>query len=437
MHKATLKNIWLIAKREYQERVRTKAFLIFTLLTPALSIAWGVLPTLMINKRTNTHQHLVVVAENAQLANAVKERIEAPPSSNDANKAELKTPAATAAPSKYNVDIDTNVTDAERTALEAKIDSHQIDSFIWLDPKSVSDHQVTYTGRSTADFVELSDLQFAVRDALMKQELRGHGMTQADVDAALKRFNMDTVQWVDGKEKKSNQGIQFFSVFILGFVMYMTVLIFGMSVMRSVLQEKTSRIMEVLMSTVTATDLMAGKILGVGAVGLTQILIWAAMAIVPVLLGVSAVSEVIKQANYSLMTGVWFAVFFLGGFFLYSSMCAALGAMVSSEQEAQQIQMFVIMPLILSFMFLFFAMKAPNDPLVVAISMVPFAAPIIMITRIVVQTPPLWQILMSLAIMMGTTYLILLVTSRIYRVGILMYGKRPNLPEIIKWIKYA
>jgi ABC-2 type transport system permease protein len=158
---------------------------------------------------------------------------------------------------------------------------------------------------------------------------------------------------------------------------------------------------------------------------------------VPAIMGASVAADVIKQANYSIMTAVWFALFFLGGFFLYSAMCAALGAMVSTEQEAQQIQMFVIMPLILSFMFLFFAMKAPNDPLVVAVSMFPFSAPIIMITRIVVQTPPVWQILTSLALMAIGTYLILLITSRIYRVGILMYGKRPNLPEIIKWIRYA
>src|SRR5205085_11389522 len=162
---------------------------------------------------------------------------------------------------------------------------HQIDAFLWLDPKSVTDHSVTYTARSTADFIELSNLQFSVRDAVTKQELRSHGLSQTDVDAALKRFNMDTVQWVEGKAKTSNQGIQFFSVFILGFIMYMTVLIFGMSVMRSVLQEKTSRIMEVLMSTVTATDLMAGKILGVGAVGLTQIVIWAVLAAAPAVLG--------------------------------------------------------------------------------------------------------------------------------------------------------
>jgi ABC-2 type transport system permease protein len=436
MHKATLKNIWLIARREYLERVRTKAFLIFTLLTPALAIAWGVLPTMMINKRTNEHLHLVVAAESAQLANAVKERIEAPPVDDSERPSAAKNPVTSAA-SKYTVEVDTNVTETERQALQKKIDDHQIDAFLWLDRKSLTDHAVTYTARSTADFIELSNLQFAVRDALVKQELRSRGLSQADVDAALKRFKMETVQWVEGKPKTSDQGIQFFSVFILGFVMYMTVLIFGMSVMRSVLQEKTSRIMEVLMSTVTATDLMAGKILGVGAVGLTQILIWALMGTVPALLGVSMMANVIRQANFGLMTAVYFALFFLAGFFLYSSLCAAMGAMVSSEQEAQQIQMFVLMPLILSFMFLFFAMKAPNDPLVVAVSMFPFSAPIIMITRIVVQTPPVWQIVTSLLIMVVTIYLILQVTARIYRVGILMYGKRPTLPEIIKWIKYA
>jgi ABC-2 type transport system permease protein len=159
--------------------------------------------------------------------------------------------------------------------------------------------------------------------------------------------------------------------------------------------------------------------------------------VIPALLGASMVADVIRQANYSIATAVYFAIFFLAGYFLYSSLCAALGAMVNSEQEAQQIQMFVMMPLIMSFMFLFFAMKAPNDPTVVIVSMIPFAAPIIMITRIVAQTPPFWQIATSLTIMIATTYLVLLVTSRIYRVGILMYGKRPTLPEIIKWIRYA
>jgi ABC-2 type transport system permease protein len=253
----------------------------------------------------------------------------------------------------------------------------------------------------------------------------------------LKSYKIDAVQWVNGRVKKSSEGLQFVSVLILGVVMYMTVLIFGMSVMRSVLQEKTSRIMEVLMSSVSAGDLMAGKILGVGAVGLTQIAIWASMASFAAAPGAFAFSAVIKQANYTLATGIYFAIFFLLGFFLYSALCAALGAMVSSEQEAQQIQMFVVMPLMLSFFFMFLAMRVPNDPRVVLVSMVPFAAPLVMYARIVVQTPPFWQIATCIGVMIATLYLVLLVTSRIYRVGILMYGKRPTLPEIIKWIRYA
>ncbi|MCU1284244.1 MAG: hypothetical protein JWO13_594 [Acidobacteriales bacterium] len=442
MHNMTLRNVWLIAKREYLERVRTKAFLIFTLLTPALAITWAVLPSLMLSKKTGGTQHLVVATANVELGSAIKARIEEPPVDTDSESGTAQqSKQAKQVPgvndTKYRVDVDTNVSDEERKALQARIDSKQIDAFLWLDQKSLDNHSLTYTARSVADFIELNSLNSAVRDALTKQRLHAQGLSPAAVEDVLKRFKIDTVQWTEGKATKTDRDIQFLSVFLLGFVMYMTVMIFGMSVMRSIVQEKTSRIMEVLMSTVSASDLMAGKILGVGAVGLTQIAIWGVMGTVAASPGATMAAKIIKQANYSLLTLVYFALFFLAGYFLYSSLCAALGAMVNSEQEAQQVQMFVMMPLIISFMFLFFAMKAPNDPTVVIVSMIPFAAPIIMITRIVAQTPPVWQIALSLTIMVVTTYLVLLVTSRIYRVGILMYGKRPTLPEIIKWIKYA
>jgi ABC-2 type transport system permease protein len=195
--------------------------------------------------------------------------------------------------------------------------------------------------------------------------------------------------------------------------------------------------MEVRMSTVTSTKLMAGKILGVGAVGLTQVAIWAFMGSLFASPGAYSLAAQIKAANLSGMTAVYFGIFFLLGYFLYSSMCAALGAAVSSEQEAQQIQMFVVMPLILSFISIFFAMRVPDDPRVVALSIFPFTAPLVMYTRIVVQTPPLWQIALSISLTVATIFGVLFICGRIYRVGILMYGKRATLPEIIKWIRYA
>ncbi|MCU1306014.1 MAG: hypothetical protein JWN45_709 [Acidobacteriaceae bacterium] len=437
MHKMTLRNVWLISKREYLERVRTKAFLIFTLLTPALAIAWAVIPGLMINAKSGGTRNLVVVTSNAQFGQAIKDRLSNPPDSATEPDVRRKSRQEALEEVKYNVTISNDVSEQERIALQKKIDTKEIDAFIWLDSKALDEHALTYTAAAVSDFSELNGLRSAVRDALMKQDLRTRGLSEGDVENVLKTYKIDTVQWKDGKIKKSNEGLQFIGIFILGFAMYMTVLIFGMSVMRSVLQEKTSRIMEVMMSCVASTDLMAGKILGVGAVGLTQIVIWVLMGTVAATPGFTMMADVVKQANYSVSTGIYFATFFLLGYFLYSSLCAALGAMVNSEQEAQQIQMFVMMPLILSFFMMFLAIRVPNDPRVVFVSMIPFAAPLVMFARIVVQTPPFWQIATCIGIMILTIYLTLQLTSRVYRVGILMYGKRPTLPEIIKWIRYA
>ena len=143
----------------------------------------------------------------------------------------------------------------------------------------------------------------------------------------------------------------------------------------------------------------------------------------------------VELASLLPLGGRWLRASWVGAFAL--ALCAALGAAVSSEQEAQQIQMFVLMPLIVSFLVMFLAMRVPDDPRVIALSIFPFTAPLVMYTRIVVQTPPLWQIALSIGVTVATIFGVTFICGRIYRVGILMYGKRATLPEIIKWIRYA
>ena len=434
MH-STLHNTWLIAKRDYLERVKTKAFVIMTLLTPALMFMWAIVPSMMITAKTGGTRHIVAVTSNAEVGAAIRTNLDKTAGTRPSVASRQAAPSTSDI--KYTVEVDTNVTEAERARLQSRIDSKEIDGFLWLDDKSLKDHTISYTARQTNDFIELGTLRGGVRDALIRQELKGRGIAEGDVESALKSYKLETMQWANGKAKKSGQDSQFFIVFILGLTMYITIMIFGIGVMRAVLQEKTSRIMEVLMSAVTSTELMAGKIIGVGAVGLTQIGIWALMATLGASPGAFSIAAQAKAANLSAATAVYFAVFFLLGYVLYSAMCAALGAAVSSEQEAQQIQMFVLMPLIVSFLVMFLAMRVPDDPRVVALSMFPFTAPLVMYTRIVVQTPPGWQIALSIGITIATIFGVLFICGRIYRVGILMYGKRATLPEILKWIRYA
>jgi ABC-2 type transport system permease protein len=220
-------------------------------------------------------------------------------------------------------------------------------------------------------------------------------------------------------------------------MLYFMLIFHGMAVMRSVLEEKTSRVMEVMLASVSPKELMAGKILGVGAVGLTQVGIWVVLAMVantPMIAASSDMREFIASSTGIL---IWLPIYFVLGFMLYSGLYAALGAAVNSDQEAQQLQFFVTMPLIIPIIIMTMIIRQPDSTAAFWLSMVPFFSPILMTVRLAMHTPPIWQIALSIGILLATMYLILVICSRIYRVGILMYGKRPTLPEIVKWVKYA
>ena len=239
-----------------------------------------------------------------------------------------------------------------------------------------------------------------------------------------------------GREAKGNGGGKLLEIVVMVMLLYMTVLLYGVSVMRSVLEEKNSRILEVLLSSATSTELMVGKVLGVGAVGLTQIIVWVVMAgafALPAL----AMQPDLSQLQVSPFVLAAFGVFFFLGYLLYSTIYAAIGAIVTTEQEGQQLNFVIVIPLVVSMMMLSAVVQTPDAPSVVWLSMVPFLSPVVMYARIVIQTPPLWQIALSLFLLIATIAGILVLCSRIYRVGILIYGKRPTLPEILKWLKYA
>jgi ABC-2 type transport system permease protein len=218
------------------------------------------------------------------------------------------------------------------------------------------------------------------------------------------------------------------------FLMYFVILFYGMNVARSIIEEKTSRIFEVLLATMKPAEMLAGKVIGVGAVGLTQVGIWIAVAVAAVS------SQLIGRDIHILPSGgqaALFIVFFLLGYLLYSSIAAALGAMTNSEQELQQMQIFLMMPLIICSVIIFNVVTNPDGPLAKAFSFIPFTTPLIMYTRVIVGKPSAIAVTGSIVEMMATIAVVLWLSSRIYRVGILMYGKKPNLPEILRWLKYS
>jgi ABC-2 type transport system permease protein len=221
--------------------------------------------------------------------------------------------------------------------------------------------------------------------------------------------------------------------------LYTSILIYGINVMSSVLEEKTNRVVEVLVSSLRPFELMLGKLIGVGAVSIFQFVIWAVSA--RFLLsgrgggGATQAGQVFQIPHVNLATALVFAAYFLGGFFLYSAMFAAVGAISSTEQEARQGQQPVSVLLMVSFFAMFAMINDPNSTLAVTLSLIPFCSPIAMPVRWAAGNLPMSEVAVSLGILLASIVLVTWVASRIYRVGILMTGKRPSVAELVRWVR--
>jgi ABC-2 type transport system permease protein len=312
----------------------------------------------------------------------------------------------------------------------------QIDGYLWITPGANPGERpnFSFTPRSAADIGTKGVVSSALRTVLMRERLAHQGMVASDVDSLMQPVQVDTTQ----AGKNADTTSSFVAIYVLFFLMYMVILLYGMNVARSIIEEKTSRVFEVLLATIKPEEMMAGKVIGVGAVGLTQVAVWLATAVI-----LTSTSLITSVANGNIHVSlnasqvIFFVVYFLLGYLLYSSIAAALGAMVNSEQELQQLNMILVMPLAACMFALSVVIPNPDGFVARVISMIPFCSPLIMYLRISLGHPSAKEIGLSIVLMIATIYAILWVASRIYRVGILMYGKKPNLPEILRWLKYS
>lgn len=429
-----MRNTWIILKREYLERVRTRTFLVLTLLAPAFMTALMILPVKLATMGQQP-EHIVIVASTRQFGDTVRQQLLAEPLISEESEAEDNT-AKSKPGDRYTIDVETTATETERAALRDKVNSRGIDGFLWMPDDAIAAHTVAWDGREMAGSREKSWLSEVINRAVQQQELARKGLTPEQSEELLKPVKVETFRIENGRETKSSGSSRFLEIIVMVMLIYVAVLLYGISIMRSVLEEKTSRIIEVLLSSASSTELMTGKLLGVGAVGLTQIVVWTIMGGVIALPSLAAAPN-FAELQLSPLVMVSFVLYFLLGYLLYSTMYAAIGAIATTEQEGQQLQFMIVIPLVLSVFMLSPVIRTPDSAAVVWMSMIPFFSPIVMYARIVVQTPPLWQIGLSLALMVGTIAGLVVLCARIYRIGVLIYGKRANLPEIMKWLKYA
>ncbi len=414
-----MRDIWLIAKREYLEQIRGKAFKVTTILIPVVFAAiFGVIA--IAGKNSGVGKHIVIATSDPSLA------------------ARVRDPLIADKDAKMTVDVVAPATEADHKNLLAEVDQKQIDGFLWLETPADAPAKATFESRSSGDFATEGRLQSAVNHALVEQRLAGRGIPSSEVESLTKRVDLETVQVKNGKETASDAMSTFWAAYAMAFLLSFTVVMYGMNVGRSVIQEKTSRIFEVMLSVVKPEDMLAGKLIGIGAVGLTQIAIWATAA---TLFAGSAFAARIMAGGVKFEVStpqvVLFIVYFVLGYALYSTLFAGLASTCDTEQELQQYSPLAAVPIWLSFGMITFIVSNPNSVWSVAISMFPPCAPITMFLRMASQFPPTWQIALSLGLMVLSVYIVLWLSSRIYRVGILMYGKRATVPEMLRWLRYS
>jgi ABC-2 type transport system permease protein len=337
------------------------------------------------------------------------------------------------------VDVIAPATAADRTILIDEVKKRQIEGFLWVETPSGQAPVATYTSQSSGDFITSARMKDAVNHALLDARLQGGGIAHDAADKLVKGVPLDTFQVKkDGSVVKSNATASFWKGYIMAILLSMTTMIYGMNVARSIIQEKTSRIFEVMLAIAKPSDMLAGKLIGVGAVGLTQIAIWLIAG--AILIGTPMAASFLSgdlAVHISPVEAVLFPVYFLLGYLLYSSMFAGLAASCETEQELQMYMPLAAAPVWLSFSLIMVVVNDSDSAWAVAGSLFPPTAPIIMFLRMASQIPPLWQFAASIGLMVVSILVILWISAKLYRVGILMYGKRATLPELVRWLRYS
>jgi ABC-2 type transport system permease protein len=415
-----MRNISLVARREYLEQIRGRAFRVSTILVPLLfAVVIGI--AYLSGRGSGVGKHIIIAAPRASLAGSIRSEI--------VNDKDAKT----------TVDLIAPVSPADRAALVRKVQSKEVDGLLWVGAPVNGATSATYTSQSSGDIVITGRLSGALNHAVARERMTAQGINPSDADALLKDVKIDTLQ-VDkeGREAKSSGFGSYFKGYIMALLLSMTTMIYGMNVARSIIQEKTSRIFEVMLAIAKPSDMLAGKLIGVGAVGLTQIAIWVAVGLL-----IAAYPAALATLSGTLsihitwVEGILFPIYFVLGYLLYASLFAGLAASCETEQELQMYTPLAALPIWLSFSLIWLVINDPNSVWSVGASLFPATAPIIMMLRMGSEMPPVWQFAASISIMVVSIWAVLWISSRLYRVGILMYGKRATLPELVRWLRYS
>jgi ABC-2 type transport system permease protein len=421
-----MRKVWLVVKREYLTRVRSRAFVISTVIVPVIGIGFALLTAFLATRLPNRTFRLAILDESGSLARTIADNLNSRLPDGQPQFTIVQT-----------VQQPASVSEAQES-LRAEVNAGTLDGYLQV-PSDLTANSELHT-RNPDNFRLIGPLNSAVNQAIILARLRERGIRVRDPEAVFLSSSLKLIKVTrSGEDVERGQTVGLSIALVM--LLYTALLMYGIITMRSVLEEKTTRTMEALISSVRPFQLLLGKILGVAGVAFTQFLIW--MATLDLLFGygafLSAMSPGSPLAGVHIPVSLllYALVYFVLGYFLYSSLYAAIGAACSNDQDAQQLQWPATVPLIFCVVIFSVVLSDPSSKVSVILSEIPLFTPILMTLRISVQTPPLWQIALSIFLLLLAIVGVVYISARVYRVGVLMYGKRPNLPELIRWLRYS
>jgi ABC-2 type transport system permease protein len=424
--------LWTIIKREYLERVRTRWFVIATVFGPVFFGALILVPAIM-TKRSKASSEFTntIILDATSIGMGAKV----------AKAMGAGQPPGSAAPVVREI-APRDLSQAESTATRQVI-GKQATGYLILNEETLRGEKLRYAGRNATSIGDMERVRTTVKETLLAERLAGLGVRQDKVkEVTLMPLRLAAVRITD-KGRGGSGAVSIIFAGVIAFLLYMSIVLYGQNVLRGVLEEKTTRVAEVVVSSVPSTTLLAGKVLGVGAVGLTQQLIWVIASVAmfklrePVLNRIGINTLPFQLPEISIGFAILLLVFFLLGFIFYAALYAAVGASVNTEQEAQQAVQPMLILLVATAIFINPILMNPTGQLATVMSLLPFSAPIIMPLRLALVTVPWFELIVSLLGLALSCWAAVWIAARIYRVGLLMYGKRPSLKELRRWVVYA
>lgn len=448
----TMKKFLAVVKHEYKKIVLKWPFWIGTLIFPLLAAGFAIVPALIFSIKGEP-MRIAIYDQSGTIAPRIKENLSAEKMAEKARQAakdslkemnvrqdeKLKRDLAQFQESFNFVDYvgESETLDQVRAELGARIARSELDAYLII-PADYAQTEAAFEfySRKAGDFIINETLRGALNTAVRSQRLADAKISEEQLKSLSKNVNL-AIKKVDdkGSEKEDDGG--FWAGFAVAFMIYLNLAIYGQMIMATVVEEKETRVAEILFSSAKPFTLVLGKLVGVGMAGMTQFAIWIGSAAMLIAFAVpyfnsSGIDLPLPAITIPIV--IYILIFFVLGFFMYSSIFALIGSMVTSVQEGGPFAFFPIMLMLGGFYFCLAVVRDPNSALAFWASIVPFVAPMTMPVRIISEMPPFWHILLSIFInLLGIAFMILL-ASRVYRVGMLMYGKRATIPEVWKWI---